>query len=270
MLWTSIVAQRRSSQCLEYARLLPDLHVKDHGRYLIWTVDVQILRMVEMDKKILIVMTLVIALSACTFTISYDEGSGVVVNETREVSDFDEVAFTGIGTLNITMGDAELLEIEAEDNILPRIVTDVHGDRLEIGFDNDHWESLIRPTKPIRYFLTVRSLKEVNLSGLGDVQIEEIESDRLVLTLSGAGRVKTSGEVNELEINVTGAGSFDGADLKSERIDVNLSGAGSATVWATEFLDVNISGLGNVRYYGEPEIRETVTGLGTLENLGER
>jgi hypothetical protein len=226
--------------------------------------------MVEMKKKIPIIVILTVAISACTFTLSYDEGSGVIVNETREVSNFDEIAFTGIGTLHIAMGEEELLEIEAEDNILPRIVTEVRGDRLEISFDNDRWESLIRPTEPIRYFLIVRSLKEVNLSGLGDVQIEEIEADRLVLTLSGAGRVKTSGKVNELEINVTGAGSYDGADMKSERIDVNLSGAGSATVWVTEFLDVNISGLGNVRYYGEPEIRKTVTGLGTLENLGDR
>jgi hypothetical protein len=223
-----------------------------------------------MEKKILLIVALVLVLSACTFTISYDEGSGVVVNETRQVSDFDEVAFTGIGTLYITLGDEELLEIEAEDNILPRIMAEVRGDRLEISFDSDQWERLIRPTEPIRYFLTVQSLKEVNLSGLGDVRIENLEGDRLVLTLSGAGRVMTSGEVDALEINVTGAGSYDGADLKSDRIDVNLSGAGSATVWATEFLDVNISGLGNVRYYGNPEVRKTVTGLGTLEDLGER
>jgi hypothetical protein len=224
----------------------------------------------EMNKKLIFLMTLVLIVSACSFTVSYDEGSGNVVNESRRVSDFNEVAFTGIGTLYISMGDRESLEIEAEDNIMPHITAEVRGDRLELSFDSDRWENLIRPTKPIRYFLTVTSLEEVNLSGLGDVQIEDIESDRLVLTLSGAGRVTTSGEVNELEINVTGAGSYDGADLKSERIDVNLSGAGSATVWATEFLDVNISGLGNVRYYGEPEIRETVTGLGSLEGLGDR
>ncbi len=223
-----------------------------------------------MDKKLLYIMAIALGLSACTFTISYDEGSGVIVNEARQVSDFDEVAFTGIGTLYITMGDEELLEIEAEDNILPRIVTEVRGDQLEIRFDNDSWETLIRPTEPIRYFLTVRTLKEVNLSGLGDVQIEGLETERLVLTLSGAGRLKANGETGQLDINVTGAGSYDGADLESERVDVNLSGAGSATVWATEFLDVNISGLGNVRYYGEPEVRKTVTGLGSLEDLGDR
>ena len=223
-----------------------------------------------MEKKILFIVILALTLGACTFTISYDEGSGVIANETRQVSDFDEVAFTGLGTLYITMGDEELLEIEAEDNILPRIETRVRGNRLEISFDSDQWENLIRPTEPIRYFLTVRALKEVNLSGLGDVRIEEIEADRLVLTLSGAGRIEVSGEATDQVINVTGAGSYDGGDLRSERVDVNLSGAGSATVWATEFLDVNISGLGNVRYYGDPEIRETVSGLGNLENMGDR
>lgn len=223
-----------------------------------------------MEKKILFIAILVLTLSACTFTISYDEGSGVIANETRQVSNFDEVAFTGIGTLYITMGDEELLEIEAEDNILPRIETQVRGNRLEINFDSDQWENLIRPTEPIRYFLSVRSLKEVNLSGLGDVQIEEIEADRLVLTLSGAGKIEVSGVATDQVINVTGAGAYDGGDLRSERIDVNLSGAGSATVWATEFLDVNISGLGNVRYYGDPELRQTVSGLGSLESMGDR
>jgi hypothetical protein len=251
-------------------RLLLYLHVKDHERYSIFQSDVQMVRMDTMDKKFIIFVLFALALSACTFSISYDEGSGVVINETRQVSNFDELAFTGIGTLYITMGDEELLEIEAEDNILPHIVTRVRGERLEIGFDNDSWENVIRPTEPIRYFVTVRTLEQVDLSGLGDVQLDGIEADRLVLTLSGAGRVKASGDVAAQEINVTGAGSYDGADLRSERIDVNLSGAGSATVWAMDFLNVNISGLGNVRYYGDPEIRETVTGLGNLESLGER
>lgn len=232
--------------------------------------NVQIGRKDKMKNYLLILIIMGMAISACTFTISYDEGSGVVVNETRKVSGFDEVSFTGIGTLYITMGEEELLEIEAEDNIMPRILTQVRGNRLEIGFDTDRWERLIRPTEPIRFFLTVRSLEELNLSGLGDVQLEEIELERLAITLSGAGRVEASGEVGYQEINVTGAGTYNGEDLLSERTDVNLSGAGSATVWVTEFLDVNISGLGNVRYYGDPEVRETVTGLGTLEDLGKR
>jgi hypothetical protein len=226
--------------------------------------------MIEMYKKLFFLVMLGMVLSGCTFTISYDEGSGVVVNETRQVSDFSEVMFTGIGTLYITQGEDELLEIEAEDNIIPHIVTRVRGDQLEISFDSESWETLIRPTEPIRYFLSVRSIDEMNLSGLGDVELEDIQGERLVLTLSGAGRVTASGEVREQEINVTGAGSYDGADLRTERTDVNLSGAGSATVWASEFLDVNISGLGNVRYYGDPEVRETVSGLGNLENLGDR
>lgn len=222
-----------------------------------------------MKKKFLVLFVLVVALSACTFTVRYDEGSGVVENETRQVSNFDKVAFTGIGTLTIKLGDEETLEIEAEDNILPHIKTQVRDGRLEISFDSERWENLIRPTKPIRYFLTVRSLEEVNLSGLGDIRLEGVDTDRLVLTLSGAGRIEASGDVAEQEINVTGAGAYEGGDLRSERSSVNLSGAGSATVWATEFLNVNISGLGQVRYYGDPEVRKTVSGLGNLESLGE-
>jgi hypothetical protein len=222
-----------------------------------------------MRKVISLVLASSLFVGACTFTLSYDEGSGNLEKETRSIGAIERVSFNGIGNLVITQGSETSLEVEAEDNILPRIVTDANGDQLEIGFDTDRWENIIRPTKPITFYLQVENLNELSLSGLGNVTLKGIEADRLTIRLSGAGSIEASGAITRQDINVSGAGSFDGGDLMSEQVNVNLSGAGNAVVWATETLDVSISGLGNVRYYGDPVVHKSITGFGNIQALGE-
>jgi hypothetical protein len=223
-----------------------------------------------MRKMIPLLFLSSLLLGACTFTLSYDEGSGTLKKEVRSIESVERVSFEGIGSLIITQGPATMLEIEAEDNILPRIVTRVSGDQLDIGFDTDRWENIIRPTKSITYYLQVENLHDVSLSGLGNIKIENLTGERLNIRLSGAGSINASGAIAGQDINVSGAGSYDGGDLESERVTVNLSGAGNAVVWVHETLNVSISGLGNVRYYGSPAISESITGLGNIQALGER
>jgi hypothetical protein len=221
-------------------------------------------------KMLLIIGILALLTAGCTISVRYEEGSGVVVEEERSVSGFDRVSFEGIGNLVITQGDEETLTIEAEDNILPRIETKVRGRTLQISFDTDRWENIIRPTEPIRFYLTVTDLEAVFLSGLGDIDVEDIEVEKLDVTLSGAGSISLSGSVLEQDVNVSGAGAYEASDLMSEVADINLSGAGSATVWVTQSLDVNITGLGSVSYYGDPVVEQSVSGLGNIQSLGDR
>jgi hypothetical protein len=225
-------------------------------------------REVEMSRIGLVLLVFGLVSSACTFPLRYEEGSGVLVTEQRDVSGFDRVSFGGFGTLIIAHGSEESLTIEAESNILPRIETRVRGGILEIGFDSDRWQDIVRPTKSITYNLTVITLDGIALSGAGSIEASGIEAERFDVELSGAGSIDITGFAATQEINVSGAGSYDSAELLSEYIDVNISGAGNATVWVTESLDVNISGVGKVSYYGDPQVRESVSGLGNLEALG--
>ena len=225
-------------------------------------------RNVKISRIWVVLLILGLLTSGCAFTLRYEEGSGVLVTEQRAVSGFDRVSFEGFGTLIITQGSEESLTIEAEDNVLPRIETKVSGRTLEIGFDTDRWQDIIRPTKPITYTLTVITLDGIALSGAGSIEASGIDTERFDVEISGAGSIDLSGFARTQEINVSGAGSYDSRELESEHADVNISGAGSATVWATESLDVNISGVGNVSYYGDPQVHESVSGLGNLEALG--
>src|SRR3990170_5909134 len=71
---------------------------------------------------------------SCKWTVGFVRGSGNVVTEERDVSDFHKIHLSGIGNLIITQGEEESLTIEADDNIMPLISADVSGERLTISF----------------------------------------------------------------------------------------------------------------------------------------
>ena len=220
--------------------------------------------------------------SACsseTFT-----GSGNIITENREVSDFEHVILSSVGDLIIIQGDEESLSLSTDDNIISHVRTEVENNTLILGFDAQAEEMGYKPTDGIKFRLVVKDLNRVDFLGAGDIVIREFETEELLVNTSGSGNIEISslradnlvvhqsdsktvflsGRVKELEVNHNGSGSYHAEDLMSQRAVVNLSGAGGATVWAVETLDVDISGFGNVIYYGNPHIAQKLSGMGKL------
>lgn len=214
-------------------------------------------------------------------------GSGNVVTEERQVGDFTRVELSGIGDLEIETGDRPALRIEAEDNILAMIETEVIGDTLRIGFKDN---SIPRPTRAIRYFLTVPSLEALDASGLGNIKASDLQAERFTIAISGGGDIEIAsldaetveidisglgnleingGEAANLEVGISGGGDLNSENLQVQEADVNISGLGSATVRVSELLRADISGGGSIRYYGNPTVEEQVSGLGKVERLGD-
>ncbi len=75
-----------------------------------------------------IVLALLLVSSGCS-TVS---GSGNVVTETRQVSGFNRIDLAGSGEVTIQQGDAESLTIEADDNVLPRLTSEVSNSTLKL------------------------------------------------------------------------------------------------------------------------------------------
>jgi len=243
---------------------------------------------------LLIVVLLVMALSTLACGVTVDgvdlnsvRGSGTVVTEERQVSGFERVELSGIGALVIEVGSEETLVIEAEDNLLEYIETTVRGDTLEIG---SRERTNLQPTEPISYYLTVKSLDSISVSGLGNVVVPGLEATRFSVDISGAGDVNLeslhaerldisisglgslgidAGQVREQSIDLSGSGGYNGRNLESADAEIYVSGLGSASVWATENLFVNISGSGSVRYAGDPSVDMDISGLGSLKKIDD-
>lgn len=216
-------------------------------------------------------------------------GSGVAAQEDRPLSDFDQVTLEGIGYLEITTGDANNLDIEADDNILPHLTTEVRNGRLIIGTERGY---NLRPDVPIRYQLTISNpgLERVELNGSseiyapaltqpeltveingsGNIEIGQLDADRLIVQLDGSGNVDLAGQVNDQDVDINGSGNYNANDLQTARSAVSIDGSGDATVWSVDSLDVNIGGSGSVSYYGSPNLIQRISGSGEIRNLGER
>ncbi len=213
-------------------------------------------------------------------------GSGRVIQEKRDVGGFDGVELSAVGELNISQGDRESLTIEAEDNILSRLRTDVEGGTLVIRVDRG---VSISPTTTIRYTLAVKELAKLELSGSGrintapikshdfsvrlpgsgEIRLEDLTADALTASISGSGSIHIPGRVTSQNVRISGSGDYDGRNLQCRSADVSVSGSGDSTVWVQEDLSASISGSGRVDYYGNPRISQHISGSGKIRNIGD-
>jgi hypothetical protein len=219
---------------------------------------------------------------------------GRMATEKREVCDFNRVRMQDFGWLHITQGHEESLVIEADEETLKKVYTEVRDGELILRVGRDFLErlgiglqtSLTRPQ--ISYRLTVKDLRglavagwgraevgelscdrlSVHLSGGGEISLQSVRGEYLEAKLSGAGRIATAGKVSEQDVALRGAGKYEGGQLETQKTHVAISGAGSATVWAVDSLDVSLSGVGSVEYYGDPKVRRSTSGLGSIQHLG--
>jgi hypothetical protein len=188
-------------------------------------------------------------------------GSDDVTSESRDVSGFDEVELSGVGNLSIRQTGSESLTVEAEEDVLADIRTEVVNDRLVIGPEPN---TVLHTTGPINYELTVKDLRALRLAGSGNVDARGISTDELAVTISGAGAVEISGRADSQEVDIAGVGSYRAGDLQSEEAKVAIVGAGSAVVNASEVLEAKISGAGSVEYIGDPTVHQEVSGVGRV------
>ena len=218
-----------------------------------------------------------------------DPGSGKVIKQSRTVNGFNSIEVDYPADVTIKQGGKESLIIEAEDNLLPGLITKVSDGTLKISYKVESGNP-VTPTKPINITITAKDLKSVNLTSAGKMTIDgfetkaldvslngagaltmnEITATDLTINLSGAGDLKANGTTDSLELSISGVGSFDGSDLHSQTASVSLSGAGGATVWVDEKLDATVSGAGSIHYYGMPTVTKEIAGVGSVTSLGDK
>ncbi|MGD8603968.1 MAG: head GIN domain-containing protein, partial [Anaerolineales bacterium] len=206
-----------------------------------------------------------------------------------------KVVLEDVGKLYLTQGASVGLEVEADEDVIQLISTEVRNGKLRLRikepwmdrlarFFVDTWRgshivyrlnvidlehlALYGAAKVISDALHVDSLDLV-LSGAGEVMMDDLQATHFQLMLSGAGKVEAAGKVEQQRIRITGAGKFAGEKLHSQACDVSLSGTGKAVVWSQKELDLNISGVGKVSFFGNPKVSQRITGIGKVERLGE-
>jgi hypothetical protein len=215
------------------------------------------------------------------------------ISERRELGEFNRIAMRGVGKMFINQGKEQSVVIEGDKIGVSRISTNVSDGRLVIDIGRDWVEKISAGfdfiSNDILIKITLKDLRELEVTGAADIEVGEIKTDALELKLigasnlkvtelkadslkteiPGAGKVQVEGKVRDQSVTLAGAGNFSGYKLESETAKVVLSGVGSAQLWVKKELDATIAGVGSVEYYGNPTIKQSVAMLGKITCLGD-
>lgn len=187
-------------------------------------------------------------------------GSGKRKTESRNVSDFSEIVVEGAYRVEVACGQGPSVEVEADDNILPLIKTEVEQGRLRIRQERGFSVNSLPHVR-----ITVPDVRAVSVPGAADFHLSGVKNDALKIEVAGAAKFRASGETGTLDVDLNGAAVIDARDLRARTVNAVSNGAGMTTVHATEALNATINGVGSIEYYGDPKtVNPKVVGFGKI------
>ena len=196
-----------------------------------------------------------------SFNMRGEKGSGNVRTENREVSEFKAVDVSGAFEVEIIVQKDFSVEVEADDNLLQYIKTEVNGETLKINS-----EKSFKTGNPLKVRITAPDIDNLDLSGASKVSLVNLNNDSLDLDSSGASKIRIEGTTKTFTVDMSGASKLDAENLKAENVSVDSSGASSASVFVTNELKANLSGATNVVYAGSPKsVEKKISGASSVK-----
>ncbi len=213
------------------------------------------------------------------------------IKETRPVEKFNSIELRGFGELflqqNQEPGQAESLEIEADEALLPKITSQVKNGRLILGLEPPGWNLLgwidwMTLPKEARFTVNLNQVSELAVSGSGVVKAGPLTTEKLRLTISGSGKmdleevtgtaistvISGSGkmklekiQVKSMESMISGAGEYHLAGKADQHV-IRVSGSGKilASELETEQTIVKISGSGYASLIVNQSLEVSISG----------
>lgn len=212
-------------------------------------------------------------------------GSGVIVEEIRDVASFHSVEIRGSCDLYFHQSAIQELRVVTDDNILPLIVTWVHHDGTLIIEAKASYSS----SAGVKVYASMVEIRGFTISGSGNISSERsfspqelyltiagsgnmsmnIRAHKVWSTVAGSGSIHLAGRSDYHNITIAGSGRVDALDCLVSYYDIQIPGSGECRVHVKDVLNVIIAGSGIVYYRGNPSvINTTIVGSGNVIHLG--
>lgn len=229
-----------------------------------------------------VLLSIVILFSSCKKV----EGEGPVVTEVRNHTGFSGIDLRSSADVYYKYDSVYKVEVKAQQNILDVLITEVTNNVLVIRYKND---VKVRASEPIQVIITAPQINNIrnsgsgdirtmdvvssselkaDISGTGDILINELNTLLLDANISGSGDIKVnSGMINEEKLRISGSGDIDVSHALSAKASTIISGSGNIWLNVSQTLDVTISGSGSVYYKGQPAVNSTISGSGKVRTF---
>ncbi|MGS2761809.1 head GIN domain-containing protein [Sinomicrobium sp. M5D2P9] len=222
--------------------------------------------------KFLIAAALSFLLSSCQFgSIMGVSGNGNVQTEKRTSS--VSGGFTSVKASNgldvyIRQDKSHSITVEADENLLDIIHTEVRGDKLHIYTDKN-----IGTSKSKKVYVSAPEIEAIASSSGADIFVEDLlqanklelksssgsairletEADYISCDTSSGSGIRIKGRANSMHARASSGSSIKAGELEVAKCDAKASSGGDIYLHVTKDLVASASSGGDIRYSGNPQ-----------------
>jgi hypothetical protein len=191
-----------------------------------------------------------------------ENGGGYPINRTLDWDGSDEVRLAIPGRATYAPSNDGKLHVSGNPVLVPHVR--VREGKVELDcrmrFNDAHDLTVTLPG---------RALREFSIAGSGNLELQNLNQDRLELTIRGSGSIKAGGKVQNADLTIRGSGDINIAQVNAAVVKVEIRGSGNTDIAPTEEADISIRGSGDVNLHSNPKKLETrIKGSGRIHNLG--
>lgn len=232
--------------------------------------------------RIAIAALLALFTSSCAFDINFGEGkrgNGQVVEESRKVTEeFTEVhASEGLDVF-VTQGNDFSINVEADENIIDIIGTDIRDGRLKVHAI----ENIGRATKNVYVTLpevtslstssgadligqnTIKTNKiELDASSGSDLEVE-VDANEVSADTSSGADIKVSGRTEVLYADASSGSDIKARGLMAKRCTADASSGADISVNVSESLTADASSGADISYTGDASVQKKKSVSGSV------
>lgn len=187
--------------------------------------------------------------SAKFFNINFEiggvKGSGNLGSESRDLKGFKAIDVSGVFNVEVVSQKDFGVQVEADDNLLQYIRTEVNDGVLTISTTKR-----IKSTNGLKIKISAPDIEKIEASGVAKINVTDVKNSVFSVSTSGASKIELAGETDKLVIDVSGASKIEAENLKARAANIDSSGASKISVFATESVRADASGASKITYTG--------------------
>ena len=220
--------------------------------------------------KITAMLLLLISTTSC-FVDGFTgiKGNRNVVSEDRTISDnFDEIKVQQGINLYLTQSNTTKINVEADENILDLLITEVKNNELKIYFEKN-----VNRAKARNVFLSTTTIKKIKASSGASVKSENtfqvasldldassgssikfyVSADDVTTETSSGANIKVYGKSKSFSGKASSGSSIDADELSCIEAYANASSGANINVNVSDKLTASASSGGDIDFEGNPK-----------------
>ncbi|AOW21833.1 head GIN domain-containing protein [Urechidicola croceus] len=219
--------------------------------------------------KFAILLLVLFTTTSCFFDGFGIQGNRNVVSEDRKItSDFNEIKVSQGIQVFLTQGNDTDISVEADENIIDLLITEVDGDVLKIYFEKN-----VSRAKARNVYLTANKLNRIKTSSGSHVKGEgtfksksmnldsssgsginiNVDAGEIICSTSSGANMTVKGSTNTFNGNASSGSHINAGNLISNIGDADVSSGAGIKIHVNEELTAHASSGGNISYNGNPE-----------------